>query len=328
MSTKKMRNLFSSSKRERGRVRHYVFVLLLLAVLLQLIVISAIAAVDLVEFIAVSGDGVVVLQWETATEIDNAGFFIRRSGQQFGTYDLISSFIPGEGDTVIGALYEYVDLNVLNGVTYWYKLESVDFDNDTEIYEPPISATPGETSTATPTTTTATETVTPTATQLTNSTTATPTVAQGISPTATETSTPTQTMTATEATATSTRTPEKTVALAYPPPETSSPMPTIFNFTQTLVMLETLEAGTLTPGVGLTSTATLIPLPTIAMVFPGIPSPTDSGDILKSPALKEKSPENGLARWTNPEQLVLMGMIVLIWILLVGWFFFSMRRMD
>lgn len=315
-----MRKLYTFSSLECGRVRQAILAILILAVLVLLRVISAHAAVTLVYFIAESGDGVVVLRWETATEIDNAGFFVRRSDTQFGTYDRISAFIPGEGDTVVGALYEHIDINVLNGVTYWYKLETVDYNQQTELFGP-ISATPGETSAATSTvTSTSTVTGTPSATLLTGSTsTYTPTVTPGVSLTSTATSTKTPTKTST---------PTLTSASAYPPPETTSPIPIIVDLTQTLVLPETIESGTPSTGGVMTSTATLIPLPTIVMVFPGIPSPTNSKVIVGSSPPKEESSDHGLARWTSPDRLVLIGMIALIWILLGGWFVFSMRRTD
>ena len=144
----------------------------------------ALAAVTLVSFTATGGDGQVLLEWETATEIENVGFFVHRSTAEVGEYVRISPFIPSEAGGIIGAEYSYLDQDVQNGTTYYYKLESVATDGSSELYGP-ISATPGVQPTATaPATTTATATPPPPPT-------ATPTPFPW--PTATPTPTPTLT---------------------------------------------------------------------------------------------------------------------------------------
>lgn len=82
---------------------------------------------------AVSGQTIVV-SWETATEIDNVGFFLYRDGQRLG--GLIPSESPGGGQ---GASYDYTDVDVQAGITYSYVLEDVDF-NGNRTQHGPISA--------------------------------------------------------------------------------------------------------------------------------------------------------------------------------------------
>jgi len=169
------------------------------------------AVVTLVSFTASPGDGQVLLEWETASEIDNVGFYLYRSTSESGEYVRISEFIPSEGDAVLGAKYSYLDQDVQNGVTYYYKLESVATDGSSEFYGP-ISAVPQSQATMTPTAT-ATATSTPTAIP-------SPTPMATKPPTATPTHPPTATSTPLP---TATTTPTATFT---PPPAPSSPTPT------------------------------------------------------------------------------------------------------
>ena len=115
---------------------------------------SALAAVTLVSFTATGGDGQVLIEWETATEINNVGFNLYRSTSEGGPYVRINDLlIPSQAlGSVIGAYYCYTDSDVINGTTYYYKLESVDVYGHAEFHGP-ISATPGGQPTATPTAT-------------------------------------------------------------------------------------------------------------------------------------------------------------------------------
>ena len=84
----------------------------------------------LTSFTTTVSDDKVKLKWETATEIDNAGFHIWRAtgeGWKNGDYStvvrLTDQLIPAQGD---GSSYFYIDSNVKPGVTYYYALEDVD----------------------------------------------------------------------------------------------------------------------------------------------------------------------------------------------------------
>jgi hypothetical protein len=113
---------------------------------------GALAGVTLTSFTAVGGDGQVLLEWETASEINNIGFNLWRSTSETGSYvKLNASLIPSQAlGSVVGAYYSYTDSDVINGTTYYYKLESVDTNGSSEFHGP-ITATPEGQPTATPT---------------------------------------------------------------------------------------------------------------------------------------------------------------------------------
>jgi len=83
-------------------------------------------AVSLVSFKAkVNGYDSVTLAWETASEVDNAGFNIYRSKRTDGTYKKVNGkLIPAQGGGSFGASYSYEDTHGKG--TYYYKLEDVD----------------------------------------------------------------------------------------------------------------------------------------------------------------------------------------------------------
>jgi hypothetical protein len=86
-------------------------------------------AVDLDSFTATPQTGAILIEWETANEIDNLGFRLYRTDDQRGellslTEDLIPSQAPG---SPTGFHYEFVDRSAVPGVVYDYWLEDVDF---------------------------------------------------------------------------------------------------------------------------------------------------------------------------------------------------------
>lgn len=170
------------------------------------------AAVTLISFTGQQEMQWARLDWETATEIDNAGFFVRRNtagGDDPASYAQISvvdvstgqtvTFIPSKGDALLGGVYAYYDQNISASGNYYYLLESVDTNNFSEFYGP-ITITislADPTPTPTPTTTpTATASLSPTATPLPTRT-PTPTATPGPSASPTTTDTPTPTLIAT-----------------------------------------------------------------------------------------------------------------------------------
>ena len=265
---------------------------------------SAMAAVTLIYFRAESQSGQVVLRWSTATEIDNAGFFVNRSLDEYSGFVRISPFIASSGDSLTGDDYSYIDFTVTNYVAYWYKLEVIDNSSNSSFFEPPVLAVPGVVLTATPTATgTDPVTSTPTATQFVSTATPTP---------ANRTATPT------------------TVGL-YPAPATA-----------TSISMQNILAQTGTPssdlGTGLTTddpslstnagaTATLIPLPDVTMQFPDVP--TAAVDIaLKNGGVSASNVEQSSLSWFTPERSIFVGFILLIWFLLGGWYFITMRKLE
>ncbi len=84
----------------------------------------------------------VIVQWSTESEIDNVGFNIYRSDSQDGDYVLVNdNLITAEGSPSEGASYEFIDLDVRNRNTYFYKIEDVDLNGVSTIHGP-VSATP------------------------------------------------------------------------------------------------------------------------------------------------------------------------------------------
>jgi len=100
-------------------------------------------AVGMKTFCAHAYEDYVLLEWRTAHEIDNAGFHLYRSLSREGPYARINqSLIPGQGYSVRGAHYQHLDEDVEIRVTYYYKLEDVDFHGH-GTFHGPVWATPG-----------------------------------------------------------------------------------------------------------------------------------------------------------------------------------------
>jgi len=69
----------------------------------------------------------VVVAWETASEVDTAGFLLYRSGSSDGPFSLLTRApLPAEGDPLVGASYRYEDRDVAWGQRYFYQLEEVE----------------------------------------------------------------------------------------------------------------------------------------------------------------------------------------------------------
>ncbi len=81
--------------------------------------------VELTSFNANVSEGRIRLDWETATELNNAGFSVQRSKDNIKFIDLV--FIKGKGTTTTSSSYSYSDKTVLSG-KYFYRLKQVDFD--------------------------------------------------------------------------------------------------------------------------------------------------------------------------------------------------------
>jgi photosystem II stability/assembly factor-like uncharacterized protein len=81
--------------------------------------------VELINFTALTKDGVVELSWETATEINNHIFEIekRREDQEFYTI----GYMEGAGTTTEPQKYSFFDRNVEQG-THYYRLKQIDFN--------------------------------------------------------------------------------------------------------------------------------------------------------------------------------------------------------
>jgi hypothetical protein len=101
--------------------------------------------VDIESIETVPGDGKVNVNWRTALEIDNQGFYIWRADLAAGEVHRVSGFIPAVAENNSGAEYEYVDDSAVNGVEYTYLLEDVDIFGLSSNH-PGIGAVPNPTS--------------------------------------------------------------------------------------------------------------------------------------------------------------------------------------
>ncbi len=99
--------------------------------------------VELAVFTAKTGQNGVVVRWVTETEVNNLGFNLYRSSEETGEYTKVNAgLIHGAGTSSSRHQYTYVDQSVLEGKTYWYKLESVAYDGS-RFEHGPISVTFG-----------------------------------------------------------------------------------------------------------------------------------------------------------------------------------------
>jgi hypothetical protein len=98
--------------------------------------------ITLRDFKAYAGSNSVILDWSTESEIDNAGFNLYRSDSENGNYTKINaSLILSQGSSTQGTSYEFIDTNVQNRKTYYYKLEDIDL-NGTATMHGLVSARP------------------------------------------------------------------------------------------------------------------------------------------------------------------------------------------
>ena len=73
----------------------------------------------------------VVITWSTQSELNNAGFFIKRSQQRDGEFKVINAtMIPGAGTTSEKQFYTYEDTTAQPNVVYYYQIEDVSLDGN------------------------------------------------------------------------------------------------------------------------------------------------------------------------------------------------------
>ena len=75
--------------------------------------------------------GAVVITWSTQSELNNAGFFIKRSQQADGQFKVINAaMIAGAGTTSEKQFYTYNDTTAQPNVVYYYQIEDVSLDGN------------------------------------------------------------------------------------------------------------------------------------------------------------------------------------------------------
>jgi hypothetical protein len=238
----------------------------LVLLLLGVSVMTILAAVTLTSFTATPQGDSILIEWETASEVDMFGFYVQRAPY---TPDItvcailpglnrISNLIPAEGD-IIGASYDFTDSSAEIGATYYYCLEAVEVDGDYEFHGP-ISAgisdepttEPSKTPTPTPTPTYAPPPPPPPVTSTSTPTPGPTSTATSTPPTSTPTRTPTHTPT---------RTPTDTPSVSENDEDTpTQPVPTTSTQVPTVEPTTTIATATpdANPGPQPTGTAALV----------------------------------------------------------------------
>lgn len=254
---------------------------------------TAQSAITLLYFTATPGNQQIRLNWATATEIDNAGFFVQRSSQPNSGYARIhTEIILAKGDNFTGSTYEYLDSGLPNGAQFWYRLESIDFSQQSQFSNPilavvGVAVTPSPSLIPSPSVTLSTtrQAPIPTFTPL------PPGVYPG--PQNTPGSLPVQ---------------------IYPLPGDAQPVAA--EPTGLLPPAEQPQVGSAVDSAG---EGQLAPFPTVTIVFPTVdpqggptvpPPPGSSGGLLR---------QAGLARWWP------LGLLGIAWLALAGWFYYFNR---
>ena len=75
--------------------------------------------------------GQVVITWSTQSELNNAGFFVKRSQQKDGEFKVINAtMVPGAGTTSEKQFYTFTDTTAQPNVVYYYQIEDVSLDGN------------------------------------------------------------------------------------------------------------------------------------------------------------------------------------------------------
>jgi len=83
------------------------------------------------------GEPELTISWETESELDIIGFNLLRSESEDGPYEKINpELIPPANDPNVGGEHTYVDHDVVNGVTYFYILETIDRQGNSSKSDP------------------------------------------------------------------------------------------------------------------------------------------------------------------------------------------------
>jgi hypothetical protein len=86
--------------------------------------------IQLMAFTAIETSAGVELQWSTATETNNYGFYVERKAEGEANFtELPNSFVKGAGTTLEEQHYSWTDKEVTPG-TYYYRLRQADLNGD------------------------------------------------------------------------------------------------------------------------------------------------------------------------------------------------------
>lgn len=93
-------------------------------------------AVVLADFAAGAQTDHVLVTWETASELENAGFNLYRSATDAAPELLLANVPSSAPGSAQGAFYSYQDFDVQAGQQYFYWLEAVDLNGSTALHGP------------------------------------------------------------------------------------------------------------------------------------------------------------------------------------------------
>ena len=80
------------------------------------------------------GTGAVMITWSTQSELNTAGFYIKRSQHRDGQFKVINAtMIPGAGTTSEKQFYTYTDTTARPNVVYYYQIEDVSLDGNRQV---------------------------------------------------------------------------------------------------------------------------------------------------------------------------------------------------
>lgn len=89
--------------------------------------VCVVLPIELTRFTATAAGDHILLNWETATELNNAGFEVQRSLNDGRDFSAIG-WVEGAGTSQASRTYTFKDADVKPGIRYTYRLMQVDFD--------------------------------------------------------------------------------------------------------------------------------------------------------------------------------------------------------
>ena len=95
---------------------------------------SALLPVELTDFRAAGKERMIVSDWRTENERNNAGFALERSLSPDENFTEVA-YLPGAGNSSQVIDYQYEDKSVLPGITYYYRLRQTDYDGTESLSE-------------------------------------------------------------------------------------------------------------------------------------------------------------------------------------------------
>lgn len=87
---------------------------------------SCVFPVEYIFLKATALDRTIMLDWETATEVNNSGFEVHRSTDGINFENI--GWVPGAGNSSSATPYNYEDLNVVANQRYFYRLRQLDYN--------------------------------------------------------------------------------------------------------------------------------------------------------------------------------------------------------